>query len=291
MSLKLDELRKRLLQQQSGGSEGGVSEAPSSAGNSKTSNISMPKAAERTSMADQPVTSAKVSQPLADAGVSALSEEVEDGTAERPVDKAAAKPSSAILSEAAAHLSSPRNDPEPAAPKVRSEPLPSAPKGAAAPHELADAVGKVFEQTKTFQARLEDLNRIFEPIDRMGDSAVRTFAPLSGFQKQMAQLARSFEPMRTFQQQLSQLAQDFEPVKALESQLSQVADSFQTHIGDLIKALEPAKRIRDRIEQLAAAFDQATELQEQFARLYEAFQLTPPSQHANGLDVQDSAVR
>jgi ABC-type transporter Mla subunit MlaD len=120
-------------------------------------------------------------------------------------------------------------------------------------------VGKVFEQTKAFQARLEDLNRICEPIDRMGNSAVRAFAPLREFQQQMAQLARSFVPMRAFQQQLSQLAQTFEPMKALEGQLSQLADSFQSHIGDLIKALEPATQMRDRIEQLSVAFDQATE--------------------------------
>ncbi len=210
---------------------------------------------------------------------------------EPPVVNAAAKPLEASIAEGPEHVNSLRNDPVPEAAKVRSGVAVAASPQPAGSHELADAVGKVFEQTKTFQARLEDLNRIFEPIDRMGNSAVRAFAPLRGFQKQMAQLARSFEPMRTFQQQLSQLARDFEPMKALEGQLSQLADSFQTHIGDLIKALEPAKQIRDRIEQLGTAFDQATELHEQFTELYDAFQLSPSNGHANGLDVRESAAR
>jgi methyl-accepting chemotaxis protein len=164
-------------------------------------------------------------------------------------------------------------------------PSPS-PTGPVGQNELAEAVAKVFEQTKAFQTRLEDLNRIFDPIDRAGSSAVRAFGPLRGFQKQMAQLAKSFEPMRAFQAQLSQIAQTFEPMKALEDQLARLADSFQSHIADLIKALEPAKQLRERIQNLSAAFEEASELQEQFGELYEAFQLSPASteNHANGLD-------
>jgi len=290
MSLKLDELRKRLLQQQSV-SDGGAPEPSSKAGNGKIFNIAPPKVAEPAVAPEQPVAPAS----LAAAAKVPAQPPVESKipVPEPPVVNAAPKPSEVSVSEAAERVISFRSDPEPEAPQSRlgGAATTAASLELAGPHELADAVGKVFEQTKAFQARLEDLSRIFEPIDRMGNSAVRAFAPLRGFQKQMAQLARSFEPMRTFQQQLSQLAQDFEPMKALEGQLSQLADSFQTHIGDLIKALEPAKQIRDRIEQLRAAFDQATELQEQFTELYDAFQLSPSNGHANGLDGHDSAAR
>lgn len=289
MSLKLDELRKRLLLQQSG-SEGGSSEPSPSAGNGKTANIAMLKVAESAAAREQSV--AKAGAPEPNAAAKAPEPPVEsDMPAEPSVAKAGPTPSGVSVSEATDRASSSRGGSEPEAPKARfvaasgSSPQPSV------PHELADAVGKVFEQTKAFQARLEELNRIFEPIDRMGNSAARAFAPLGGFQKQMAQLARSFEPMRAFQQQLSELAQDFEPMKALEGQLAQLADSFQTHIGDLIKALEPAKQIRDRIEQLGTAFDQAAELQEQFTEIYDAFRLSPSHGHANGLDVRDSAAR
>ena len=178
----------------------------------------------------------------------------------------------------------------PDAQRVARSPVPS---GAIGQNELADAVGKVFEQTKALQTRLEDLNRIFNPIDRVGNSAARAFAPLRGFQKQMAQVAQSFEPMRAFQAQLSQIAQTFEPMKALEDQLSRLANSFQSHIADLIKALEPAKQLRERIQHLSEAFDEATELQEQFSELYEAFQLNPApnGNHVNGLDAHPNLER
>jgi uncharacterized coiled-coil DUF342 family protein len=82
-------------------------------------------------------------------------------------------------------------------------------------------------------------------------------------------------------------------MKALEDQLWQLADSFQSHIADLIKALEPAKQLRERIQHLSATFEEANELQEQFSELYEAFQLSPPlnGNHANGLDAQGNVGR
>jgi hypothetical protein len=297
MGLKLDELRKRLLQQQSR-SDGGTPEPSANAGNDRLFGAASPKASEAAIAPkdSEPPPTTKASEPSAVTKAPEPPVERKLPAPQPPVVSAASEPSEADESEAAERVSSIRSDPEPeasrfsfgkrvaAAAAAGSEPV--------AQHELADAVGKVFEQTKAFQARLEDLSRIFEPIDRMGNSAVRAFAPMREFQKQMAQLGRSFEPIRTFQQQLSQLAQTFEPMKALEGQISQLADSFQGHIGDLIKALEPANQMRERIEQLGAALDQASELQEQFIELYHAFQLNPSSNaHTNGLDTQGGAAR
>jgi hypothetical protein len=280
MSLKLDELRKRLLQEQSGSDR----EAPDFPiiGGGKVLGALGPKIAKA-------ATTPQASE------APAPSKDPEASAAEPPLEtkQATSAPSEAALAEPL-ERSSFGGDSEPEAPRDRlGTTAATAASEPAVQRELADAVGKVFEQTKAFRTRLEDLSRIFEPIDWMGNSAVRAFAPLRGFQEQMAVLARSFEPMRTFQQQLSQLAQNFEPMKTLEGQLSQLADSFQTHIGDLIKALEPAKQIGERLEQLAAAFDQATELQEQFTELYDAFQLSPSlnGSHADGLDAQSNAAR
>jgi len=292
MSLKLDELRKRLLQQQAG-SEAGNPETPPAAIGGRVSGAVVQKTPEAASAprAFEPPTREKT-----------------PGTAKAPeVLIYKTKPVQPIAE--AAPLEQPQADNDAEASKVSvgsrepkpeidaiatrpatPSPFPSAP---GPQNELAEAVAKVFEQTKAFQARLEDLNRIFDPIDRAGNSAARAFGPLRGFQKQMAQLAKSFEPMRAFQAQLSQIAQTFEPMKALEDQLSRLADSFQSHIADLIKALEPAKQLRERIQNLSAAFEEAGELQEQFGELYEAFQLSPASTetHTNGLDAHGAAGR
>jgi methyl-accepting chemotaxis protein len=291
MSLKLDELRKRLLQQQAGNDVGASETPPTISGGrilgAAVQRTSEPTAAPKTS---EPPAGTKTPEP-------AKTREVLIYAKAKPIESPSedmhAEPQAAKLTDEGLSVSSPEAEIEPdplnARPGV-SPPLPSSP---VVQNELAEAVGKVFEQTKALQTRLEDLNRIFDPIDRVGNSAARAFGPLRGFQKQMAQLARSFEPMRTFQQQLSQIAQTFEPMKALEDQLSQLADSFQSHIADLIKALEPAKQLRERIQHLSATFEEANELQEQFSELYEAFQLSPPlnGNHANGLDAQGNVGR
>jgi methyl-accepting chemotaxis protein len=290
MSLKLDELRKRLLQQQAG-NDVGASETPQTISGGRI----LGAAAQRT---PESTAAPKTSEPAGtetpepaktrEVLIYAKAKPIESPSEDMPAEPQAAKQTDEGLS-----VSSPEAEIEPDPLNARPGVSPPLPSGPVVQNELAEAVGKVFEQTKALQTRLEDLNRIFDPIDRVGNSAARAFGPLRGFQKQMAQLARSFEPMRTFQQQLSQIAQTFEPMKALEDQLSQLADSFQSHIADLIKALEPAKQLRERIQHLSATFEEANELQEQFSELYEAFQLSPPlnGNHANGLDAQGNVGR
>jgi len=295
MSLKLDELRKRLLQQQAGGDAQATDTPPAISGGrivgaatQKSPEVATaPKAVEPPALV-QTKGAAKTPEVLVYAKARPVEPTVEVAPAESAEQQqrdGAAQP---------LRVSWPEAETETDVPNARLSTPPLLPAAATGQNELADAVGKVFEQTKVLQTRLEDLNRIFDPIDRVGSSAARAFAPLRGFQKQMAQLAQSFEPMRAFQAQLSQIAQTFEPMKALEDQLSRLADSFQSHIADLIKALEPAKQLRDRIQHLSAAFDEATELQEQFTELYEAFQLSPASKngnHVNGLDAHGNLGR
>src|SRR5579859_3357118 len=209
MSLKLDELRKRLLQQQLG-RDGAAPEPSPGPANGKVLNVAPPTVEPGLTpkVLEQPVVSASAPEPAAAAQApEPHSVESKMSATEAPVTTVESRPSDAEISDKRESASSLSSEPESEVAKSRLGAAAIAP-GPVGQHELADAVGKVFEQTKAFQARLEDLGRIFEPIDRMGNSAVRAFAPLRGFQQQMAQLARSFEPMRTFQQQLSQLAQN-----------------------------------------------------------------------------------
>jgi hypothetical protein len=138
-------------------------------------------------------------------------------------------------------------------------------------YQLAQAVARVFEQTKNFQNHFADLTRMFEPVESVSMAALGSIEPLRSFEQQLAQFARSFEPMRAFQSQLAQLAQTFEPMKGLQEQLSQVSEAFQVHLGRLAKSLEPAKEFQLELLRLARAFDSVADLQGQFARLGETF--------------------
>lgn len=150
-------------------------------------------------------------------------------------------------------------------------------------YQLAQAVAKVFEQTKGFQERFGELTRSFDQIEKLGQSAARTLGSLKSFEQQLGQLARSFEPMKAFQAQLAQLAQSFEPMKGLQQQLSQLSEAFQLHLGQLVRAIEPAKEFQLQILKLARMFDSATELQDSFTQLMETFKGGPLSGRA-GVD-------
>lgn len=148
-------------------------------------------------------------------------------------------------------------------------------------YQLAQAVAKVFEQTKVFQDRFLELNEMFEPIERLGEAAARSLEPLKTFYEQLTQLAQTFEPMRAFQVQLAQLAQTFEPMKGLQLQLAQISEAFQIHLGKLTKSLEPAKEFQNELSKLAHVFDPAGELQEKFEALLDTFK-GPPLMSGNG---------
>jgi hypothetical protein len=189
----------------------------------------------------------------------------------------AAPPASAVEEIASAPPPpEPAPQPEPQIPPPAT-PREARPRGAVTPisagePQLSEAVAKVFEQTETFQSRLTELRAMFEPIARVGKVAADSFAPLSAFRDQLAQLGRAFEPMKAFQAQLADLAHTFEPMRGLQDQLSQIANSFQLEIAQLAVALESAKLFREKIAGLAKAFDPVGELDEGFRALRDSFQ-------------------
>ncbi|MGD0288056.1 MAG: hypothetical protein ABSC63_00135 [Candidatus Binataceae bacterium] len=138
-------------------------------------------------------------------------------------------------------------------------------------YQVAQAVSKVFEQVKVFEDRFVELTKTFEPVDALAQSAAKSFAPLRSFQEQLAQLSRSFEPMRVFQGQLAELAQSFAPMKGLQQQLALISDAFEININQLVRSLEPAKEFQAQLIKLARAFEPATELANDFAVLADTF--------------------
>jgi methyl-accepting chemotaxis protein len=251
MSIKLDELRKRLLQQPQG--EGATSAALTAASALESDALPELKAPERIfGKADlKPVEAAKPAEPGA---VKTL----EIGLPKDRDRPAAAK----------------REEPAPAAQPATARPAaPALLKldGLTNQDQLAESVAKLFEQTKTFQVRFDELAQAVDLIERMTDSAARLFGPLRAFHTQLSQLAVSFESMRTFQGQLAQLGKTFEPMRLLHDQLAQLSDGIQQHVAQLVKSLDPAKDFRDRISTLARSMEQASELQADFGELYSAF--------------------
>ncbi len=140
-------------------------------------------------------------------------------------------------------------------------------------YQLALAVAKVFEPTKTFQESLARLTKTFEQVDILGQSASRALAPMKAFADQVGQIAQNFGPMKAFQDQLAMLAANFEPMKGLHEQLAQIGQAFHDHLVELSRTLEPAKKLQSKVAELARSLESASEMQEQFDRLAESFKV------------------
>ena len=140
-------------------------------------------------------------------------------------------------------------------------------------YQLALAVAKVFEPTRTFQESLARLTKTFEQVDILGQSASRALAPMKAFADQVGQIAQNFGPMRAFQDQLAQLATNFEPMKGLHEQLAQIGQAFHDHLVELSRTLEPAKKLQSKVAELARSLESVSEMQEQFDRLAESFKV------------------
>ena len=142
-------------------------------------------------------------------------------------------------------------------------------------YQLALAVAKVFEPTRTFQESLARLTKTFEQVDILGQSASRALAPMKAFAEQVAQIAQNFGPMRAFQDQLAQLATNFEPMKGLHEQLAQIGQAFHDHLVELSRTLEPAKKLQSKVAELARSLESVSEMQAEFDRLAESFKVGP----------------
>ncbi len=158
-------------------------------------------------------------------------------------------------------------------------------------YQVAQAVAKAFEQIRSFEERFAELTRTFEPIDGLGQSAAKSLAPLATFRDQLTRLARTFEPMRAFQAQLAELAQSMEAMQGLQYQLALLSDAFAVNLRQASNAIQPAIEFRAMLLKLAASFDSAAELQASFAELATVFHtdrltITPPGESAtaNRLD-------
>lgn len=244
MSLKLDELRKRLLQQPLDSGMGPVS---STTATGEVADESQPEAVEKmpSKVELKAVEPARPSEPT-------VVKTIEIGQPkERP---AMPKEGSVTALLGRSNIA--------AVPK--SDTLLNG-------TQVGDSVGKLFEQTKTFQVRFDELAQGLDVVERMTESTMRLFGPLRTFHTQLSQLAVSFESMRAFQSQLAELGKTFEPMKLVHDQLAQLSDSIQSNLAQLVKALDPAKDYRDRIMMLARTLEQASELQADFGELYSAF--------------------
>jgi len=107
--------------------------------------------------------------------------------------------------------------------------------------QTAQSATRAFEPIRAFREQMEKLSGTFEPMrsfqEQLGTLA-ESFEPMKAlheqiamlaeaFQINLAQFARSMEPAKAFQMQLAKLAKTFEAVGELQSQFLELSESFR----------------------------------------------------------------
>jgi len=107
--------------------------------------------------------------------------------------------------------------------------------------QVAQSAARAFEPIRAFREQMEKLSSTFEPMrsfqEQLGTLA-ESFEPMKAlheqiamlaeaFQINLAQFARSMEPARNFQLQLAKLAKTFEAVGELQGQFLELSETFR----------------------------------------------------------------
>jgi uncharacterized phage infection (PIP) family protein YhgE len=107
--------------------------------------------------------------------------------------------------------------------------------------QMAQSAARAFEPIRAFHAQMEKLSKTFEPMhsfqEQLGAMA-ETFEPMKAlhdqmvqmaeaFQVNLAQFARSLEPAKNFQAQIVKLAKTFEMVGELQAQFLELSEAFR----------------------------------------------------------------
>jgi hypothetical protein len=118
---------------------------------------------------------------------------------------------------------------------------------------LAD-LAKSFD---TIEQTAEAATRAFEPIRAFREQMEKlssTFEPMRSFQEQLGTLAESFEPMRALHDQIAMLAEAFQINLAEFARSMEPAKSFQVQIAKLAKAFEAVGELQGQFLKLSETF-------------------------------------
>jgi hypothetical protein len=99
--------------------------------------------------------------------------------------------------------------------------------------------------------------RAFEPIRAFREQMMKlssTFEPMRSFQEQLGTLADSFEPMRALHDQIAMLAEAFQINLAEFARSMEPAKAFQVQIAKLAKTFEAVSELQSQFLELSETF-------------------------------------
>ena len=243
MSLKLEELRRRLLQ------PGSVGPAPSAALRSgRQVSSALPVFAQQLTDEDARRKNALTSEERSSAEVGSLVEPIVLEKDDQAVAAAAApKAPAAGTLKVSGHTD------------------------VSSANQLAQAIDKLFEPARQCQQRFREITQSCEVINQLTRSTLELCQPLRNFGDRLRKLSKAFFSMRTFRDELNILAEFFEPIRILNKQIVQLEGAVQAQLAEVTMTLESTKTLRIRITELEQSVDSISALETQFVELSRCF--------------------
>lgn len=232
MSLKLDELRKRLLQQ----------EQPSDQNHPDDQQPQGLTYSPREAVPPAPTPKEIAAPPIAPESAPQPEQQIPPTVTPHPSRPREAAPPPSVgapqISEAVARVFEQTEAFQSRLNELRAmfEPIERVAKAAADSFDPLSAfrdqlaqLGRSFEPMKAFQAQLADLAQTFEPMRALQDQLSQI---ADSFQLEIAQLAKALEPAKLFRQKIVDLAKAFDPVGGLDEGFRALRDSFLSSAQD-----------------------------------------------------------
>jgi DNA repair exonuclease SbcCD ATPase subunit len=151
-------------------------------------------------------------------------------------------------------------------------------------NQLAPAIDKLFEPARQCQQRLREITQSCEVVNQLAHSTLELCQPLRNFGDRLRRLSKAFFSIRTFRDELNTLAESFEPIGILNKQIVQLESAIQAQIAEVALTLESTKTLRARIAELEQSVDSVSELETQFLELSRCFG-APSSINHEGVEV------
>ena len=148
---------------------------------------------------------------------------------------------------------------------------------------LTLAIDKLFEPARQCQQRLREITQSCEVINQLARSTLELCQPLRNFGDRLRKLSKAFLAIRTFRDELNILAESFEPIAILNKQIVQLEGAIQAEIAEMAMTLESTKTLRARIAELEQSVDSVSELESQFLELSRCF-AAPSSINHEGVE-------
>jgi DNA repair exonuclease SbcCD ATPase subunit len=106
--------------------------------------------------------------------------------------------------------------------------------------QIAQSASRAFEPIETFHTQMKKLSGTFEPM--------------RSFQHELGAMAEAFEPMRALHEQMAQMAQAFEINLAQLARCLEPAKKFQAQLIRLAKSFETASELQAQFLELSDSF-------------------------------------